>query len=132
MFFKIDVQRTDNYLCAVCDDRAVLVLNASDSFDPQVMTDRALSLCSLCATKVVADVSKLLELTTDIHDLPLEEFDFSVRTYNTLKRAGVNTGGELFAMVEDNTLQSIEHLKTTSVNEIIHKLEMVGFPIISM
>jgi DNA-directed RNA polymerase alpha subunit len=70
----------------------------------------------------------------DINNLPLEEFDFSVRTYNTLKRAGIQTGGELLKLAEGSNggLRGVEHLKTISFNEILLKLSMLGYPIIAI
>ena len=55
------------------------------------------------------------------YDLSIEEMDFSVRSYNCLKRSGIDTIGQLNGMKAED-LMSIKNLGKTSVNEIFEKL----------
>ena len=59
--------------------------------------------------------------------LPIEELDLSVRPYNCLKRANVNTIGDIMRMGADGDgltqLLRIRNLGKGSANEIIKKLE---------
>ena len=56
---------------------------------------------------------------------PIEELDLSVRSFNCLKRAGVDTVGELRAMKEDELLH-VRNLSRKCVEEIKKKLAGMG------
>ena len=64
--------------------------------------------------------SKLKKLETSIDDL-----DFSVRAYNCLKRAGVNTLGDLTAKSEVEMMK-IRNLGKKSLKEVIEKVKDMG------
>ena len=52
----------------------------------------------------------------------IEDLDFSVRTYNCLKRAGINTIGDLVARTEEDMMK-VRNLGKKSLEEVIQKLE---------
>ena len=58
---------------------------------------------------------KVLETT-------IEELDLSVRSYNCLKRAGINTVQDLTARSE-NDMMKVRNLGRKSLEEVIAKLE---------
>lgn len=58
-------------------------------------------------------------------DTAIEEMDFSMRTYNCLKRAGINTVGDLTARSEEDMMK-VRNLGEKSLSEIIQKLEEQG------
>ena len=64
--------------------------------------------------------SKLKKLETSIDDL-----DFSVRAYNCLKRAGINTLGDLTAKSEVEMMK-IRNLGKKSLKEVIEKIKEMG------
>ncbi|MBO7078377.1 MAG: DNA-directed RNA polymerase subunit alpha [Bacilli bacterium] len=64
--------------------------------------------------------SKLKKLETSIDDL-----DFSVRAYNCLKRAGVNTLGDLTSKSEVEMMK-IRNLGKKSLKEVIDKIKDMG------
>ena len=64
--------------------------------------------------------NKIKKLETSIDDL-----DFSVRAYNCLKRAGVNTLGDLTAKSEIE-MQKIRNLGKKSLKEVIEKVKDMG------
>ena len=64
--------------------------------------------------------SKLKKLETSIDDL-----DFSVRAYNCLKRAGVNTLGDLTEKTELEMMK-IRNLGKKSLKEVIEKIKDMG------
>lgn len=64
--------------------------------------------------------SKIKKLETSIDDL-----DFSVRAYNCLKRAGVNTLGDLTAKSEVEMMK-IRNLGKKSLKEVIDKIKDMG------
>ncbi|MFU8795577.1 MAG: DNA-directed RNA polymerase subunit alpha C-terminal domain-containing protein, partial [Dethiobacteria bacterium] len=50
----------------------------------------------------------------------------SVRSYNCLKRAGINTVGELVRKTEDEMMK-VRNLGKKSLEEVEQKLEELGF-----
>lgn len=62
---------------------------------------------------------------------PIEDLDFSTRTYNTLKLNRLNTVEEIVDFVDGNIvkLQRIRGIGKNGVNEIVKKLEERGFHI---
>lgn len=61
---------------------------------------------------------KVLEMT-------IEELDLSVRSYNCLKRAGINNVDDLSKKSEDDMMK-VRNLGKKSLDEVIHKLEALG------
>ena len=61
---------------------------------------------------------KVLELT-------IEELDLSVRSFNCLKRANINTVEDLINKSEDEMMK-VRNLGRKSLEEVIHKLAMMG------
>lgn len=55
----------------------------------------------------------------------IEDLDFSVRTYNCLKRAGINSIGDLVARSEEDMMK-VRNLGKKSLEEVIQKLEEMG------
>ena len=60
-----------------------------------------------------------------ILETTIDELDFSVRSYNSLKRAGVNTVGDLIAKTENETMR-IRNLGQKSFVEIKDKVQSLG------
>ena len=54
-------------------------------------------------------------------NIVIEDLDFSVRTYNCLKRAAINTIGDLVARSEDDMMK-VRNLGKKSLDEVIAKL----------
>ena len=55
----------------------------------------------------------------------IEELDLSVRSYNCLKRAGINTVGELSQKNEEEMMR-VRNLGRKSLKEVVQKLREVG------
>ena len=62
---------------------------------------------------------KVLEMT-------IEELDLSVRSFNCLKRAGINTVEDLISKSEEDMMK-VRNLGRKSLEEVIYKLESLGF-----
>lgn len=58
-------------------------------------------------------------------DLTIEELDLSVRSYNCLKRANINTVAELIEKTEEDMMK-VRNMGRKSLEEIRKKLEMMG------
>ena len=57
--------------------------------------------------------------------LPIEDLDFTVRSYNCLKREGIHTVGELIARSEAD-LMDIRNFGSKSIDEVKAKLQSMG------
>ncbi|KUO95154.1 DNA-directed RNA polymerase subunit alpha [Ferroacidibacillus organovorans] len=55
-------------------------------------------------------------------DMTIEELDLSVRSYNCLKRAGINTVAELCSRTEEEMMK-VRNLGRKSLEEVLEKLE---------
>jgi len=58
-------------------------------------------------------------------DMSIEELDLSVRSYNCLKRAGINTVAHLAKKTEDDMMK-VRNLGRKSLEEVLKKLEDLG------
>ena len=57
--------------------------------------------------------------------MTIEELDFSVRSFNCLKRAGINTVEDLISKSEDDMMK-VRNLGRKSLEEVINKLQSLG------
>ena len=73
---------------------------------------------STVVEKAEAQRDKVLELT-------IEELDLSVRSFNCLKRANINTVEDLISKTEDEMMK-VRNLGRKSLEEVINKLAMMG------
>jgi DNA-directed RNA polymerase subunit alpha len=58
-------------------------------------------------------------------DMTIEELDLSVRSFNCLKRAGINTVGDLVKTTEED-MKKVRNLGAKSLEEVINKLAEMG------
>jgi DNA-directed RNA polymerase subunit alpha len=58
--------------------------------------------------------------------MAIEDLDLSVRSYNCLKRAGINTVGELVRKTEEEMMK-VRNLGKKSFEEVERKLKELGF-----
>jgi len=73
---------------------------------------------STVVEKAETQRDKVLEMT-------IEELDLSVRSFNCLKRANINTVEDLISKSEDEMIK-VRNLGRKSLEEVIHKLAMMG------
>lgn len=59
-------------------------------------------------------------------EMTIEELDLSVRSFNCLKRAGINTVEDLITRSEDDMMK-VRNLGRKSLEEVIEKLHSLGF-----
>ena len=81
----------------------------------------------LCAQIANSDilVSREEDKQVKILELPIEEMDLSVRSYNCLKRAGINNVEDLTRKSRGDMLK-VKNLGIKSIDEVIAKLESYG------
>ena len=78
---------------------------------------------STVVEKAPDDKDKMLEMT-------IEELDLSVRSFNCLKRANINTVEDLISKTEDEMMK-VRNLGRKSLEEVINKLAMMGLSLAS-
>ncbi|MEA4814910.1 MAG: DNA-directed RNA polymerase subunit alpha [Oscillospiraceae bacterium] len=78
---------------------------------------------STVVEKTETQRDKVLELT-------IEELDLSVRSFNCLKRANINTVADLISKTEDDMMK-VRNLGRKSLEEVINKLAMMGLSLAS-
>ncbi len=78
---------------------------------------------STVVEKVEAQRDKVLEMT-------IEELDLSVRSFNCLKRANINTVDDLVGKTQDEMIK-VRNLGRKSLEEVEHKLAMMGLRLAS-
>ena len=78
---------------------------------------------STVVEKVEAQRDKVLEMT-------IEELDLSVRSFNCLKRANINTVEDLISKTQDEMIK-VRNLGRKSLEEVEHKLAMMGLSLAS-
>ncbi len=104
-----------------------------------IATDEALSLAAkilsehlaqfVTLTEHVRDVEIMVEPEEDkkekVLEIMIEELDLSVRSYNCLKRAGINTVEELIKRSEEEMMK-VRNLGRKSLEEVEQKLAALG------
>lgn len=112
--------------------------------DGSIKPDEAISLAAKILNTHIALFVNLTEQIDDVEissdqeeeernrilEMTIEELDFSVRSYNCLKRAGMNTVGELVQKTEDEMIK-VRNLGKKSLEEVEQKLEELGFGFIN-
>ena len=78
---------------------------------------------STVVEKAETQRDKVLELT-------IEELDLSVRSFNCLKRANINTVEDLISKTEDEMMK-VRNLGRKSLEEVMNKLAMMGLSLAS-
>ena len=80
-------------------------------------------------TDHISNVEIMVEKEEDqkekVLEMSIDELDLSVRSYNCLKRAGINTVEELANKSEDDMMK-VRNLGKKSLEEVIQKLEELG------
>jgi len=81
------------------------------------LTDKAKN-AEILVEKGEPERDKILEMT-------IEELDLSVRSYNCLKRAGINTVEDLISKTEEEMMK-VRNLGRKSLEEVVSKLDALG------
>jgi DNA-directed RNA polymerase subunit alpha len=84
---------------------------------------QTISVGSTVVEKVEAVKDKIMEMT-------IEELDLSVRSFNCLKRANINTVEDLVSKTQDEMIK-VRNLGRKSLEEVIQKLAMMGLSLAS-
>jgi DNA-directed RNA polymerase subunit alpha len=68
-------------------------------------------------------------LTSEAAETPIENLDLSVRVFNSLKRTGITTVGDVLELLEkgDEAVMSIRNFGEKSLEELVQKMQEKGF-----
>lgn len=97
------------------------------SLSGKIMQDHISIFVDLCEamSKMNILVSTEEDSKTKILDMPIEEMELSVRSYNCLKRAGINTVEDLTQKSREDMLK-VRNLGIKSIDEVCEKLSEYG------
>lgn len=93
----------------------------------KILQDHISIFVELCdaMSKMNILVSKEDDSKTKLLDMPIEEMDLSVRSYNCLKRANINTVEDLTKKSREDMLK-VRNLGLKSIDEVLIKLKEYG------
>ena len=94
-----------------------------DHFTLFMDLSQTISAASTVVEKTEAVKDKIMEMT-------IEELDLSVRSFNCLKRANINTVEDLVSKTQDEMIK-VRNLGRKSLEEVIQKLAMMGLSLAS-
>ena len=127
----IRVIRNDKLTLEVWTDSTISARDAV-SLGAKILCDHFALFTDLSDT--MGDKSTVVEKATDQRDkvleLTIEELDLSVRSFNCLKRANINTVEDLISKTEDEMMK-VRNLGRKSLEEVINKLAMMGLSLAS-
>ena len=75
-------------------------------------------------------VDKVETQPDTVMNMTIEELDLSVRSFNCLKRANINTVADLVSKTEEEMIK-VRNLGRKSLEEVVHKLTMMGLSLAS-
>ncbi len=80
-------------------------------------------------TPLVEEDEVSSRLTSEMIETPIENLDLTVRVFNSLKRAGITTVGEVLELLEkgEDAIMSIRNFGEKSMSELIQKMNDKGY-----
>ena len=113
-------------------DRLILEVWTDGSIRPEEALQESARLLNDCfrlfvGTAVAPEVAvgPQVDETNKLATMPIEELDLSVRPYNCLKRAGINTLGDLLQRTEEEVV-NVKNFGRKSLDEVKEKLGALG------
>jgi len=99
----------------------------AQSLAAKILSDHLVLFIEL--TDTIGNVEIMVQKDDDqkerILEMTIEDLDLTVRSYNCLKRAGINTVDELVQRTEDDMMK-VRNLGRKSLDEVIQKLAALG------
>ena len=102
------------------------------SYSAKILNDHLSLFIDL--SEEISNASIVVEKPENQHDkmleMTIEELDLSVRSFNCLKRAGINTVEDLISKTQDDMMK-VRNLGHKSLEEVINKLDTMGLALAS-
>jgi DNA-directed RNA polymerase subunit alpha len=121
-------------------DRLVLEVWSDGTLSPEkalstaskVMIDHLRFMAGVSEESLTIGIEKKLpgsRLTSEAAETPIENLDLSVRVFNSLKRTGITTVGDVLELLEkgDEAVMSIRNFGEKSLDELRQKMQEKGF-----
>ena len=101
--------------------------NTMSSRDAKILVDHFTLFTDLSEnlTESSVVVEKEEQQTNDLMSITIEELDLSVRSFNCLKRANINTVEDLVSKTQEEMIK-VRNLGRKSLEEVEHKLNQMG------
>jgi len=122
-FDKLTIEIWTNKTISARDALSLGAKILCDHFTLFIDLSEAIGNTTTVVEKAEAQRDKVLEMT-------IEELDLSVRSFNCLKRANINTVEDLVSKTEAEMIK-VRNLGRKSLEEVIHKLAMMGLTLMS-
>jgi len=130
---KVNYEVEDTRVGHAADyDRLVLEVWTDGSIRPEEALQESARLLIDCfrlfvgtAAAAEVPVGPQADEANKLAAMPIEELDLSVRPYNCLKRAGINTLGELLQRTEEEVV-NVKNFGRKSLDEVKEKLAALG------
>lgn len=121
----------DKLTLEVWTDRTISPRDAV-SLGAKILCDHFTLFTDLSQTMSVGStvVEKTETVKDKIMEMTIEELDLSVRSFNCLKRANINTVEDLVSKTQDEMIK-VRNLGRKSLEEVIQKLAMMGLSLAS-
>ena len=86
-------------------------------------------IAGLTMEEEVESVEEEIGLPSEIYEIPIEQLDLSVRVFNSLRRTGITSVGEVLEMLTlgDETLLTIRNFGQKSLDELKDRLQERDF-----
>ena len=134
--YKVNYDVEDTRVGMATDyDKLTLEVWSNGSITPEEATSLAAKILSehlrlfIGLTDAVDNVEIMVEKEEEAKDkileMTIEDLDLSVRSYNCLKRAGINTVEELIQRTEEDMMK-VRNLGRKSLEEVTSKLDELG------
>ena len=117
-FDKLTIEVFSNKTISAEDAVSLSAKILTDHLQLFIELSEDISTKSIVVEKTPEKADKTLEMT-------IEELDLSVRSFNCLKRAGINTVGDLTKTTEED-MKKVRNLGAKSLEEVINKLAEMG------
>ena len=121
----------DKLTLEVWTDKTISARDAV-SLGAKILCDHFVLFTDLSET--ISNTTTVVEAVDDkpnrVLSMTIEELDLSVRSFNCLKRANINTVGDLISKTEEEMIK-VRNLGRKSLEEVINKLAMMGLSLTS-
>jgi DNA-directed RNA polymerase subunit alpha len=102
------------------------------SYSARILIDHLRHLAGVSEESLTAIAEEEVEssrLTSEMIETPIENLDLSVRVFNSLKRTGITTVGEVLELLEkgDEAVMSIRNFGEKSLEELRTKMREKGY-----
>jgi DNA-directed RNA polymerase subunit alpha len=117
----------DRLILEVWTKRRMIAPDEATSLAAKILTEHLMLFVHLteATSAVEIMVEKEEEQKNKLMEMTIEELDLSVRSYNCLKRAGINTVEELTKKTEEDMMK-VRNLGRKSLEEVKQKLASLG------